>query len=170
MNSIAEVKLYSNFSLVLYANDILMYNLSIDFQHDLQHISDYIQLNGLKTNHAKTQFLPKSAPKLSISLNGGNNQPCSEVKYQGVTLYLTLLVRAFSNVTKSTNRLLGHIHRSYRCALPLVLTYRSNVLDYCSKVWDPHHLKHINQLKKVQHFATRIISQDGPANSTKHNL
>ena len=180
MNSISEVKLFSNCHLILYADDIVMFkpidsssDLK-DFQHDLTLINQWIEDHGLHTNHPKTQFLPishaKSPPNLSISLNGHQIRPCTDVKYLGVTITSNLSwSQHISNLTKSTKRVLGRIHRNYHGA-PAHLRhkiYQTTILpklDYCSSVWDPHQNTYISNLEKVQQFASKIITQDWSSN------
>ena len=87
-------------------------------------------------------------------------------KYLGVWLSDDLTwEKHVEYVTNKARRHLGYIFRMF---LPfcspdsLIRLYHSQVLpliDYGCVVWDPHLVKHKQQLEKVQLFATRIASK-----------
>jgi len=177
VNSIAQTPLSCDCHQVLYADDILLFK-PIDnqhdlqaFQNDLQLISNWIQQHGLNPNHEKTQLLIISRSRkpttLSISLNGHTLTPCSEVKYLGVTISNDLTwSRHINNITKSTKRLLGRIHRKFHDA-PSHLhlkVYQTTVLpklDYCCAVWDPTKLPTGLNLKIYKNSQAGLLPKTG---------
>ena len=131
-------------------------------------ITDWIQQHSLNPNHQKTQLLIISRSRKptthSISLNGHTLTLCSEVKYLGVTISNNLTwSRHINNITKSTKRLLGRIHRKFHDApnhLRLKLQY---FLSSTTVVlfWTPTKLPTMqSQLENIQKFAGRISTKN----------
>ena len=87
-------------------------------------------------------------------------------KYLGVWLSDDLTWE--KNVKYITNRARRHLGYIFRMFSPycspdsLIRLYRSQVLpiiEYGCIVWDPHLVKHKQQLERIQLFATRIASK-----------
>ena len=170
MNSISSVPLSGNCRIVLYADDVLLFkpidsesDLS-DFQTDLENIISWMTQHGLTPNCDKTHLLPISRsraclPPLTLMINGHILSPCTSVKYLSVTLSNNLTWGAhIDNVCNSTKRQIGCIHRQLHYAPPqlrhkIYITTTLPKLEYCSAVWDPHHVKRRQQLEYVQKFA-----------------
>jgi len=177
MNSISSVPLPGNCRIVLYADDVLLFepidsesDLS-DFQTDLENIISWMTQQGLTPNCDKTHLLPISRsrarlPPLTLMINGHIFSPCTSVKYLGVTLSNNLTWGThIDNVCNSTKQQIGCIHRQLRYAPPqlrrkIYITTTLPKLECCSAVWDPHHVKRRQQLENVQKFAGRVITNN----------
>ena len=83
MNSISNLNLSQNATLVLYADDILSFkpiDSATDVNHlqqDVDKILQWMTSQGLTANHSKTQLLPitRSSKPMKISISGTNSQP-----------------------------------------------------------------------------------------------
>ena len=134
-------------------------------------ITDWIQQHSLNPNHQKTQLLIISRSRKptthSISLNGHTLTLCSEVKYLGVTISNNLTwSRHINNITKSTKRLLGRIHRKFHDAPNhlCLKVYQTTVLlklDYCCAIWDPHQVTYQSQLENIQNSQAGSLPKTG---------
>jgi len=67
-----------------------------------------------------------------------------------------------NNIIKSAYQRLAILFRGFSSRDPTVLTlaykvYVRPILEYCSEIWSPYLLKHINVLENVQRFFTRKI-------------
>ena len=176
MNSISELPISQNSSLILYADDILLYRpvhsaFDVDLlQKDVNLVLFWMKSNGLTPNYSKTQLLPitrsRKAPTLNIYINGERIQPCESVKYLGVTISANLSWSQHIALTcRKAKQHLGLIHRKLHQSPDLIRhqIYRAAVLpklEYCASVWDPHHLKDNNAIENVQKFAARVITHE----------
>ena len=80
MNSISNISLSDKASLILYADDILLFKLTdshLDvnqLQQDVNKILSWMESQGLTPNQSKTQILPitrsRNALKINIYING----------------------------------------------------------------------------------------------------
>ena len=174
MNSISELPISQKSNLILYADDILLYrpvSSATDaelLQKDVNLVLSWMKSNGLTPNYSKTQFLPitrsRKAPTIYVLINGERIQPCNSVKYLGVTISANLSWSQHISLTcRKAKQHLGLIHRKLNQSPGLIRhqIYRAAVLpklEYCASVWDPHHLKDINAVDRVQKFAAKVIT------------
>jgi len=101
----------------------------------------------------------------SYSMGGRDLEEVDEEKDLGVIINNRFRVdRQCAKVTKTANRVLGLIYRTFACKNKRIILrlYKSLVrphLDYCCQVWRPHLVKDINLLERVQKRATRMIEE-----------
>ena len=87
----------------------------------------------------------------------------TSAKYLGITINEKLQwAEHISNISKKANVTLGFLHRNLKkcpsfiknsCYKSLILP----ILEYCCTVWDPHILKDIDRIDKIQRRAARLI-------------
>ena len=188
INDIFSVQLSEGSSLLVYADDILLFkslsspsDLAV-FQHDVDLISDWISSNYLTANVEKSKCMLLSRSRLHrfnfvILLNGKQLECVKHFKYLGLWISDDLSWSYhIEAVCSKARRMLGFIYRFFspHCDANTILTlYRAHVLpinDYASVVWDLH-LKKDQQLHdSVQHFALKIASRSWNSSSASlHN-
>ena len=101
VNSLASLNLSPGTSLILYADDILLYRAlasssdSTTLQQDVDLVSSWIQSSGLAINPTKSTLLVISRkrvkPRLFLVINSINIPSAETVKYLGVTISSCLL-------------------------------------------------------------------------------
>ena len=188
INDIFSVQLSEGSSLLVYADDILLFkslsspsDLAV-FQNDVDLISTWISSNYLTANVEKSKCMLISRSRshrlnFVIFLNGRQLEKVKHFKYLGLwisdDLSWTYHIEA---VCSKARRMLGFIYRFFspHCDANTILTlYRAHVLpilDYASVVWDPHLKKDQQLLDSVQHFALKIASRSWNSSSTTlHN-
>ena len=172
INSLADLDLSPGSSIILYADDILLYrtvssdNDSALLQHDADAISSWIHASGLAINPTKCSLLiisrKRLKPSVSLRINSINIPLVNSVKYLGITISSDLKSNAhIASACKSAKQKLGLLYRNFHQADKETLThlYKSLVLpklDYCSSVWDPHTAALANSLESVQSLAARV--------------
>ena len=172
MNSISSLPLSQNARLILYADDILLFNSAADVAHlqqDVNLILSWMDTHGLTPNHSKTKLLPiiRTKRPLSINIFMGSHPipPCKSVKYLGVAISSNLTwSEHIKSTCKKAKQWLGFIHRHLSQSPPNVRDriYCAIVLpklEYCCAVWDPHYVSDIDALESVQKFAGRVITR-----------
>lgn len=98
--------------------------------------------------------------------------------FLGVTITNDLKWNIHISITcAKARRQLGFLYRHFHSAdtKTLCQLYKSlilPILDYCSTVWDPHTITHINLLESVQRFAARLTTKQWQAtqNQLLHTL
>ena len=181
VNSLANLHLTPGSSLILYADDILLYRplCSADdnsiLQHDVDSICDWISSAGLSLNLAKSTLIVisrmRSKPTLSILINSTAVSVSDSVKYLGVTITSDLSWnRHVSNICLSARKKLGLLYRTVHLCDQQSLSrlYKALVLpklDYCCCVWDPSTSVLVNRLESVNKFAAKICTKrwSGPS-------
>ena len=180
MDYINCVPLSPTTKLLLYADDILLYcpiwqtsDVST-LQSDVDSISQWVTLSGLRLNVAKSKLLllsrQRHPPTISLLVGGSLIPQVQSVVYLGVTLSGDLSwAKHIDNVCSKAKRQLGFLHRQFYHAGPpcLIQLYKSLVLpilDYCSCVWDPHFATHENKLESVQALAAKIATKQWNSN------
>ena len=175
---ITKLVLSSNSSLKLYADDILLYkpitcNSSYEeLQQDIDRLSQWSDNHMLSFNTSKCKCMLLSnrhnhtPPPLLLY-----NQPLEfvhEYKYLGVILSSNLCwsshIQLICNKARSV---LGIIYRNISpntndsaTILKLYMALVRPHLEYGAQVWNPHLVKDINSLERVQKFALRICSKN----------
>ena len=96
-------------------------------------------------------------------MNGISIERVSEYKYLGVWLSATLEWMGHVNrVVRRASQQVGMIYRTFyqfsnsETLLWLYVTHDRPLLEYASKVWDPHQRTLIDSLERVQKFGLRM--------------
>ena len=169
---------------MVYADDIVIYKpITTDLdltalQNDIVSVDSWAKANSLKLTVMKTKAVTFSrkrhTPTFCLSLNGSSIPIVTSLKFLGVTLSNNLSwSEHINNICLRSKRQLGLIHRHFHAA-PRVARERLYVstvlpyLDYCSSVWDPHHLKNIAKLNSVQAFASKVVLQNWSVSRNDH--
>ena len=180
-NSLAQLNLSPESSIILYADDILLYRAvssshdGVLLQQDVDAISAWIKASGLAINPSKSTLLVISRkrvkPNISLLINS-TPIPCADsVKYLGVTITSDLKWNAHvCNTCKSAKLKLGLLYRNFHQADQRTLShlYKTLVipkLDYYSSVWDPYNASLTNSLESVQSFAAKLCTKRWSASS-----
>ena len=176
INSIQDLKLSAGTRMMLYADDILLYkpiHSMTDYQQyqsDINTVSIWLKHRHLSINPAKCKYMVVTRKRFSlmqtfppILIESTPIDQVSEMKYLGVTITSDLsLSKHISKISSKARKVAGLVYRKFykHLATPALLKlYLSTVrpiLEYCSSVWDPHLIKDIVLLERVQRFALRI--------------
>ena len=162
----------------LYADDHCLYKALrspadlVQFQSDIELVSDWSQDNYLQSNVLKTKYMIISRRKQkknyqSLFLNGSQLEKVSRYKYLGVMVNDSLSwTDQVNRVSAKARRILGYVYRQFykSCDSAALLKLYSAlvlpILDYACQIWDPHLLKDTHQLDSVQTFACRMITRN----------
>ena len=186
INPLADRHLTPGSSVILYADDILLYRPltsshdTVIFQEDVNLISNWILASGLSINPSKSSLLiisrSRKKPQVSVTISGTPVTTAESVRYLGVTITSDLRWNThISNTCKSAKQKLGLLYRNFHLAdqQTLCQLYKTLVLpklDYCSSVWDPTSSTLVEKLESVQRFAAKLCSKrwsDSPTTLSK---
>ena len=185
INSIQDLKLSAGTRMMLYADDILLYKPihSVtdyqQYQSDINTVSIWLKHRHLSINPAKCKYMVVTRKRFSlvqtfppILIESTPIDQVSEMKYLGVTITSDLSwSKHISKISSKARKVAGLVYRKFykHLATPALLKlYLSTVrpiLEYCSSVWDPHLIKDIVLLERVQRFALRICLKDWHSDS-----
>ena len=90
----------------------------------------------------------------------------TSAKYLGITINEKMQwAEHISNITKKASASLGFLHRNLKNCPPFVKNscYKSlivPILEYSCTIWDPHTLKDINKIDKIQRRAARFVKNN----------
>lgn len=158
--------LFADDSSLFYPGESIVQNVS-DIKHDLLLIYDYLRLNRLTVNIAKTQFINfraprKKIPKVSLDFNGTKIEECSSVKYLGLYISNTLNWNEHvDHVARKIVPVIG-VMKKIRYKIPshiLRLIYFSLVhshLNYLVEVWGGR-IGRTNKLQILQNKALKAV-------------
>ena len=168
-----QVSLESSMS--LFADDIALYRhikSSVDYwklQLDITALVDWISRHYLSLQPSKCCYMlitrkrTCSIPPPILYVSEIPLQLVSSVRYLGVQLNSDLSWSPhITNLCTKARQLVGLLYRRfYKHAntSTLLQLYKSFIrphLEYCAIVWDPHLLKDVEALEKVQRFALRM--------------
>ena len=188
IDSLAHVNLSPGTSIVLYADDILLYRTLSTYkdnallQSDVNTISSWIATSGLALNPSKSTLLVISRqrvkPVVALQILSTPVPLSDSVKYLGVTLTSDLKWNMHvTNTCKSAKQKLGLLYRNFHQADQRTLTHLYKLLvlpklDYCSSVWDPHTSALVHKLESVQSFAAKLCTRSWSDSSRRlfHSL
>ncbi len=177
INDLTNLDLSECFSLVLYADDILLYRpvASVaDFaalQSDVNMIQTWTSSNFMSCNKSKCKVMHVSrkrsplSPTIPILLNGSVLETVTTFKYLGLLISSDLSWSKHNqNISSKARKLLGLLYRRYyKCSdqATLLQLYTSLVrphLEYTAPVWDPHLQRDIQLLERAQKFACSMCT------------
>ena len=101
----------------------------------------------------------------SYTIGGHNIAPTNNEKDLGVTLSDTLdWSKHIHNCAMKANRMVGIIKKtfSYMNKDMFLSLYKALIrphMEYCPEIWNPHLVKHISTLEKVQRRATKLVPE-----------
>ena len=176
IDDVARVPLSEGTSLVLYADDMLLYraiNTPEDFailQEDINTVNNWVKTNYLNFNVSKCKFMYISRKRQchqvpNLLLDGVNLDRVASFKYLGILLTENLKWSSHvESVCNKARKILGLIYRRFREADPpaLLQLYLSLVrphLEYGCHIWDPHLQKDRLLLENVQKFGLRVCAR-----------
>ena len=166
-------------SLVLYADDILLYRpicTGEDYsvlQEDINSISNWATANLMTFNTSKCKSMLISrkrtpcSPTTPLHLNGIPLETVTTFKYLGVLMSSNLQWSPhIQDICSKACKIIGLLYRRYyqysdpSTLLHLYLSLVRPHTEYAAQVWDPHLLKDINSLENVQKFALRVCCKN----------
>jgi hypothetical protein len=176
IDDVARLPLSEGTSLVLYADDMLLYraiNSPEDFtilQEDINTVNNWVTRNYLKLNVAKCKFMHISRrrqchPVPNLLLDGVHLERVTSFKYLGILLNEDLKWSSHvESVCNKARKILGLIYRRFCDADPsaLLQLYLSLVrphLEYGCHIWDPHLQKDRVLLENIQKFGLKVCAR-----------
>ena len=178
INDITALDLTEGSTLVLYADDILLYRpitSTTDWsalQRDVSSIQTWATTNFLQFNESKCKMMHVSrkrapiSPSIPIALNGSVLEEVETFKYLGLLISSDMSwSKHIENICSKARKVLGLLYRRYyRFAdqNTLLQLYTSLVrphLEYAAPVWDPHLQRNIQLLERTQKFASRLCAK-----------
>ena len=170
----SNLPLSSNSSLILYANDMLLYkpiDSSSDYfsiQADLNAIYDWLSSKLLNLNLSKLMFFSHKPSSLSnsyspLQINRNDLLCVTEFRYLGVILtqsfflYLSHLIHLLQ-IPKILGLIFCHFykHSSPETIIRLYTSLVRPILEYCSLVWSPSSSSQTIELESIQSFAIKL--------------
>ena len=174
LNPLANISLSRDSTLILYADDIVLYRPIAthsdveSLQADVDKVSNWVKAAGLSLNAkmSKVVFSRKRAPPVVNILVCHNVIPVVESTcFLGVTISCDLKWNThITNTCTKARQQLGLLYRLFGIADPVSLAHLYKclilpTLDYCSVVWDPAAAYLINRLESVQRLAARLTTK-----------
>ena len=181
INGITSVPLSPSSTLILYADDILIFRPIVNeldfstFQNDLNSVSLWLSSNFLSLNSSKSKYMflfyrrsifIDLLPPLCLS--GSPLELVTEFKYLGVTLSSSLSWSShISNICAKARKLLSLLYRQfyfYSDTSTLLHLYISLIrphLEYCSFLFDSHSSHLSSKIEKVQYFLVKFAAKIG---------
>ena len=178
IDDVARVPLSEGTSLVLYADDLLLFR-AIDgpedfaiLQRDINAVNNWVSNNYLQFNVSKCKFMHISRkrqfhhPIPDLLLDGQSLERVTSFKYLGILLTSDLKWSChIETICSKARKILGLIYRrfcEYAEPSALLQLYMSLVrphLEYGCHIWDPHLQKDKVMLENVQKFGLRICAR-----------
>ena len=176
IDDITKTLLSSGSTLVLYVDDVLLYNtISVpqDFLHvqsDLDSLHQWSVANHLALNPQKCKTMILSRKRLPfrsltpLQINGSVLEVVKSFKYLGVIITdnLSWLLH-IDSVCSKARKIIGLLYRqfypssSFTSMKQLYLSLVRPHLEYAAQLWDPYLKGDIDKLECVQKFALRLI-------------
>ena len=132
-------------------------------------LSKWITINKLTLNAAKCKYMvitrlrKNSIPLPPITLHGQLLDKVSHYKYLGITISSDLSWNShIDGISSKARRIVGLIYRQFsihsspQTLLQLYVSLVRPHLEYTSQIWNPHLIKHIDQLEQIQKFALKV--------------
>ena len=174
VNSLTKITLCQDFTMIMYADDIVLYKpitSSCDvgaLQSDINKVAEWINNAGLCLNANKSKVVVFSRknmrPAVVVAVDSTIIPNVDSICFLGVTVSSDLKwYTHITSVCAKARQQLGIIHRTFNQANSPTLLHLYRVLvlptlDYCSSVWDPRTSLLVNKLESVQRLAARFIT------------
>ena len=178
IDDVARVPLSEGTSLVLYADDMLLYR-AIDgpedfatLQRDINAVNNWVSNNYLQFNVSKCKFMHISHkrqfhhPIPDLLLDGQSLERVTSFKYLGILLTSDLKWSChIESICSKARKILGLIYRRFcehaepSALLQLYMSLVRPHLEYGCHIWDPHLQKDKVMLENVQKFGLRICAR-----------
>ena len=137
-----------------------------EMQLIIKNLETWCKTWGMKFNAKKCSIIHfgKQNPKFSYTLNGQALDCVSNQRDLGVKISNSCLPgEQCAQAAKKANQVLGQINRSFSCKTMDVMTQIYKVfvrphLEYAVTAWSPWLRKDVEALEKIQHRATRRMS------------
>ena len=178
INGLTGLDLSEGSSLVLYADDILLYRSitsAADFvalQSDVSAIQTWATSNFMLFNESKCKVMHVSrkrsplSPIIPITLNGSVLETVDTFKYLGLLISSDLSwTNHIENICSKARKHLGLLYRRYyrfsdqNTLLQLYTSLVRPHFEYAAPVWDPHLQRNIQLLERTQKFACRMCTK-----------
>ena len=178
INGLTGLDLSEGSSLVLYADDILLYRSitsAADFvalQSDVSAIQTWATSNFMLFNESKCEVMHVSrkgsplSPIIPITLNGSVLETVDTFQYLGLLISSDLSwTNHIENICSKARKLLGLLYRRYyrfsdqNTLLQLYTSLVRPHFEYAAPVWDPHLQRNIQLLERTQKFACRMCTK-----------
>ena len=130
---------------------------------DVDTLYSWVHKNSLTLNALKCKFTRLRKNSVSVPSPTLNEQPLERVssyKHLGVNITENLVWSA--HVEGISRQILGLIYRQFytwsspQALLQLYTSLGRPHLEYASHVWNPHLIKDVDQLERVQKFALKV--------------
>ena len=169
---------FSGGSLILYADDILLYRAiqsDTDYkllQRDIDKLYIWSEENHLCFNPTKCKYLIISRkcnplrPTVNLNINNTVLSKVDHIRYLGVWITENLSwSKHIDVICKNARKKLGFMYRlfyqhsSLATLKELYISCVRSQLEYACPVWDPHLRTAVAALEKVQKFALRLCTK-----------
>ena len=170
----------------LFADDSIIYKTIKDLsdclslQRDLVSLEHWERTWGMSFHPNKCNVIRMTRKRDPIihpyTLKGHTLEVVTNAKYLGVSLSNDLTwTHHINNMVNKSNRKLGFVRRNIRTGSfkAKSTAYAALVrphLEYCSSVWDPHQLNHINQIESIQRRAARYVHHNYERTASVTNM
>ncbi len=160
----------------MFADDCLLYRAiksqqdQLELQHDIDSLVTWSKTWGMSFNAQKCNIMRISRSRSPLTklytLSGFILEEVSNAKYLGINIAQDLdWSQHVSAISQRGNSTLGFLRRNLKNAPAQLketayLALVRSVLEYGASTWDPHKLKDINKLERVQRKAARFVKND----------
>lgn len=176
------VKCFRFCEILLYADDLKFFKeiCSLEdcqkLQSDLRRLETYCSSNKLFLNYEKCYQISftRNINKITYaySISGYNLRKVLIVKDLGIELDSKMLFDCHINsVCKRANKMLGFLIRTTKyfanvnSIITLYNAYVYSILNYCSTIWNPQYVTHINRIEKIQIKCISWVAKKSPTTS-----
>ena len=175
MDELTQLPLQDGTSLLLYADDILLYRKIRDLedyhilQEDISTLEGWFLHSHLKLNVTKSKHMiitrkhALNQPEFQLQICGEPIERVPVYKYLGVWLSENLTWKThIEHISKKAKIQTGMVYRRFYghstpdCLLQLYLSFVRPHLEYAAPVWDPHCSSQVTVLENIQKLALRM--------------
>ncbi|XP_070555062.1 uncharacterized protein [Ptychodera flava] len=137
------------------------------FQEDLNNLEVWSKdwQMSFNVDKCKVMHVGSTNPQYNYTMNNIALTPVEEEKDLGVLIHNSMKTsKHCAEAVKKANRALGFIKRNikYKTKFNIIRLYKSLVrphIEYAVQFWNPHYIKDITLVEKVQRRATKLIPE-----------